>query len=54
MAKIILKNTGRALEIGARVGSPFASGSPEAALSSLLEVISFYHVVEGFYLGKFV
>ena len=34
MATIVLKNPGRALEIGANVGSAFASQSPKAALLS--------------------
>ena len=32
-AKSVLKNRGRALEIGANVGSEYASRSPKAALS---------------------
>ena len=35
MAKNVLKNPGPALEIGANVGSAFATRSPTAALSSL-------------------
>ena len=54
MAKNVLKNPGRALEIGANVGSAFATRSPKAALSSLPEVINFYHTGKGLYLGKFV
>ena len=54
MAKNVLKNPGRALEIGANVGSAFASRSPKAALSSLPQVINFYHTGKGLYLGKFV
>ena len=53
MAKNVLKNPGRALEIGANVGSAFASRSPKAALSSLPEVINFYHTGEGLYLPRF-
>ena len=34
MAKNVLKNPGRALEIGANVGSAFASRNPKAALTS--------------------
>ena len=48
IAKIVLKNPGRALEIGANVGTA------EAALTSLPEVINFYHTGKGLYLGKFV
>ena len=54
MAKNVLKNPGRALEIGANVGSAFASRNPKAALTSLPEVINFYHTGKGLYLGKFV
>ena len=54
MAKNILKNPGRSLEIGANVGTAFASRSPKAALSSLPEVNTFYHTEKGLYLGKFV
>ena len=54
MAKNVLKNPGRPLEIGANVGSAFASRNPKAALTSLPEVINFYHTGKGLYLGKFV
>ena len=54
VAENVLKNPGRALEIGANVGSAFATRSPKAALPSLLEVINFYHTGKGLYLGKFV
>ena len=43
MAKDLLENPGGAPEIGANVGNAFASRSPKAALSSLPEVIDFYH-----------
>ena len=35
IAKIVLKTPGRALEIGANLGSAFAPRNPEAALTSL-------------------
>ena len=54
MAKNVSKNPGRALEIGANVGSAFASRSRKAALSSLPEVIKFYHTGKGLHLRKFV
>ena len=54
MAKNVLKNPGRALEIRANVGSASASRSPKAALSSLPEVIIFYHTGKGLRLCKFV
>ena len=54
IAANVLKNPGRALEIGANVATAAASRNPKAALSSLPEVINFYHTVRGLYLGKFV
>ena len=53
MAKNILKNPGRALEIGANVGTAFAPRNPKAALTSLPEVINFYHTGKGLYLPRF-
>ena len=53
MAKNVLKTPGRALEDGANVGSAFASRSTKAVLSSLPEVINFYHTGKGFYLPRF-
>ena len=53
MAKNVLKNPGRALEIGANVGTAFASRNPKAALTSLPVVINFYHTGKGLYLPRF-
>ena len=53
MAKNVLQNPGRALEIGANVGTAFASRNPKAALTSLPEVINFYHTGKGLYLPRF-
>ena len=47
MAKDVLKNLGRALEIGANVGTAFASQGPKAAFSSLPDVSNFYHTGKG-------
>ena len=52
--KNVLKNPGRALEIGANVVSAFASRSPKPALSTLPELIIFCHTGKCLYLGKFV
>ena len=52
--KNVLKNPGRAPETGANVGTAFSSRSPKAALSTLFEVINFYHTGKGLYVGKFV
>ena len=54
LATIVLKNPGRALEIGANIATAAATKSPKAALSTLPEVINFYHTGKGLYLGKFV
>ena len=50
----VLKNPARAPEIGANVPTAAASRNPKAALSTLLEVIKFYHEGRGLYLGKFI
>ena len=54
LATNVLKNPGRALEIGANIATAAATKSPKAALSKLPEVINFYHTGKGLYLGKFV
>ena len=54
LAKNVLKNPSRALEIGANIATAAATKSPKAALSTLPEVINFYHTGKGLYLGKFV
>ena len=54
LAKNVLKNPGRALEIGANIATAAATKSPKAALSTLPKVINFYHTGKGLYLGKFV
>ena len=54
LATNVLKNPGRALEIGANIATAAAAKSPKAALSTLPEVINFYHTGKGVYLGKFV
>ena len=54
LATNVLKNPGRALEITSNIATAAATKSPKAALSSLPEVINFYHTGRGLYLGKFV
>ena len=54
LATNVLKNPGRALEIGANIATAAVTKSPKAALSTLPEVINFYHTGKGLYLGKFV
>ena len=50
LATNVLKNPGRALEINSNIATAATTKSPKAALSSLLEVISFYHKGKGIYL----
>ena len=54
VATNVLKNPGRALEISANVASAAASRNPKNVLSTLPEVINFYHKGRGVYLGKFI
>ena len=54
LAKNILSNPGRALDLTAKIATAAASKSPKAALSTLPEVINFYHTGKGVYVGKFV
>ena len=54
LATNALKNPARFLEIGANVATAAASRNRKAALSTLPEVINFYHTGKGLYLGKFV
>ena len=50
LARNALKNPSRFLEIGANVAAATASRNPKAALSTLPEVINFYHTGKGLYL----
>ena len=54
LAKNVLSNPGRALDLTAKIATAAATKSPKAALSTLPEVIIFYHTGKGIYLGKFV
>ena len=54
LAKNVLSNPGRALDLTAKIATSAATKSPKAALSTLPEVINFYHTGKGIYLGKFV
>ena len=54
LATNVLKNPGRALEITSNIATAAATKNPKAALSTLPEVINFYHTGRGMYLGKFV
>ena len=54
LAKNVLSNPGRALDLTAKIATAAASKSPKAALSTLPEIINFYHTGKGLYHGKFV
>ena len=54
LVKNVLSNPGRALDLTAKIATAAATKSPKAALSTLPEVINFYHTGKGVYLGKFV
>ena len=54
LAKNALKNPRRFLEIDANIAAAAATKSPKAALSTLPELINFYHTGKGLYQGKFV
>ena len=54
LAKNVLSNPGRALDLTAKIATAATTRSPKAALSTLPEVINFYHTGKGLYLGKFV
>ena len=49
-----LKDPARFLEIGANVATATASRNPKADLSTLPEVIKFYHTGTGLYLPRFI
>ena len=47
LAKNVLSNPGRALDLTAKLATAAATKSPKAALSTLPEVINFYHTGKG-------
>ena len=53
LAKNVISNPGRALDLTAKIATEAATKSPKAALSTLPEVINFYHTGKGLYLPKF-
>ena len=54
MAKNVLKNPSRALDITANIATAAASGNPKNVMSLLPELITFYNTGKGLYLRKFV
>ena len=54
MAKNVLSDPGRALDLTAKIATAAATKSPKAALLSLPDVINFHHTGRGLNLEKFV
>ena len=54
LAKNVLSNPGRALDLTAKKATAAASRNSKQALSTLPELITFYNTGKGLYLGKFV
>ena len=54
MAKNVLSNPGRALDLTAKIATAAASKNSKQALSTLPELITFYNTGKNLYLGKFV
>ena len=54
MAKDVLKNPSRALDITANIATAAGNTSSKNVSSTLPEVIKFYHTGKGLYLGNFV
>ena len=54
MAKNVLSSPGRALGLTAKLATAAASPNSKQALSTLPELITFYNIDKGLYLGKFV
>ena len=53
MAKNVLSNPGRALDLTAKIATAAASRNSKQALSTLPELITFYHTGRGLYLPRF-
>ena len=54
MAKNVLSNPGRALDLTAKIVTTAVSKNSKQALSTLPELITLYNKGKGLYLGKFV
>ena len=54
MAKNVLSNPVRALDLTAKIATAAASKSSKQALSTLSELTTFYNTGKSLYLGKFV
>ena len=54
MAKNVLNNPTRALDITANIATAAASRSPKKVMKSLPEPLTFYNISKGLDVGKFV
>ena len=54
LAKNVLSNPGRALDLTAKIATAAPSRKSKQASSTLPELITFYNTGKGLYLGKFV
>ena len=54
MAKSVLSNPGRALDLTSKIATAAASRNSKQALSTLPELITFNNTKRGLYLGNFV
>ena len=54
MAKNVLSNPGRSLDLTAKIATAAASRNSKQALSTLPELLTFYNTGKSLYLGKFV
>ena len=54
MAKNVLSNLGRSVDLTSKIAKAAASRNSKQALSTLPELITFYNTGKGLYLGKFV
>ena len=53
MAKNVLSNPGRALDLTTKIATAAASRKSKQALATLPELITFYHTGKGLYLPRF-
>ena len=54
MARNVLSNPGRALDLTAKIATSAVSKNNREALSTLPDLITFYNTGKGLYLGDFV
>ena len=54
MAKNVLSNPGRALDLTPIIATAAASRNSKQVLSTLPQLLTFYNTGKGLYLGKFV